>query len=259
MSDLSGSGGVPSPIPPQTVVIEGVSNREFLERYAKAGCVGLSRGPTLADKVIVRAERHLAEDGRPGDWSHAFLFEGVRADGHHWVIESDLHVARKHIRLGVQENRLTKYFDEKLYTTLAVLDFGLHAGNVSTLIREALELVATRARYSLRELAGTYLALRRPKLRGRENLLSRDSSFFCSAFVRHLFHKAGVDLAPGLEVKHTTPEDLSRTPVPHVTYLLRRQSGPDKMARLAGRVRRLRARLRRARKSAAARRSLKDS
>src|SRR5262249_28274310 len=113
MSDLSGSGGVPSPITPQTVVIEGVSNREFLERYAKAGCVGLSRGPTLADKVIVRAERHVAEDGRPGDWSHAFLFEGVRADGHHWVIESDLHVARKHIRLGVQENRLTKYFDEK--------------------------------------------------------------------------------------------------------------------------------------------------
>ncbi len=33
---------------------------------------------------------------------HAFLFQGARHDGHHWVIESDLQINRKHIKLGVQ-------------------------------------------------------------------------------------------------------------------------------------------------------------
>ena len=221
---------------PQTVLVENLSNRQFLGRYAKPGCVGLSRGTSLADKLILRAERRLDASGRPGCWSHAFFFEGLRADRQHWIIESDLQVQKKHIRLGVQENRIAKYFDETLYPTLAVLDFGLSPEQVDGLVREGLELVATRARYSLRELVGTYLALRLPELRGRENLLARDRSFFCSAFVHHLFRKAGIDLAPGLDVKHTTPEDLSRTPVPHVTYLLKRGAPPGKRTKRAGRV-----------------------
>src|SRR5213594_1051013 len=133
----------------------GLTNREFLERYARAGCIGLSGGVTLIDRAICRAERHLDAEEQWGAWSHAFLFQGRRADGHHWVIESDLQVHRKHIQLGVQENRISKYFDEKLYTVLAVLDFGLTKAQVALLVCEGLELVANRARYSLRELLGT--------------------------------------------------------------------------------------------------------
>ena len=103
----------------------GLSNREFLERYAQPGRIGLSGGITFIDKAICRAERHLDEREHWGAWSHAFLFQGQRPDGHHWVIESDLQIHRKHIQLGVQENRISKYFDEALYTNLAVLDFGL--------------------------------------------------------------------------------------------------------------------------------------
>ena len=229
----------------QTHVVTGLSNREFLERYACAGRVGLSGGDTLVDQVICRAERHLDDQERWGAWSHAFLFEGVRADGQHWILESDLQFHRKHIRLGVQENRLSKYFDENYYTTLAVLDFGLPETQVNLLLREGLELVATRARYSLRELLGTLIALRRPELRRQENLLSRERSLFCSAFVQHLFRKAGLDLAPGVHDKHTTPEDISRTSVPHVTYLLQREPTASTLTELKSRVkRRVRARLR---------------
>ena len=231
--------------PNQTVVCTDLSNREFLERYARAGRVGLSGGDTLVDQVICRAERHLDDQERWGAWSHAFLFEGVRVDGQPWILESDLQFHRKHIRLGVQENRLSKYFDEHYYTTLAVLDFGLPEAQVNLLLREGLELVATRARYSLRELLGTLIALRRPELRGRENLLSRERSLFCSAFVQHLFRKAGLDLAPGGDDKHTTPEDISRTSVPHVTYLLQREPAASKLAKVKTRVeRRVGARLR---------------
>src|SRR6266404_5778912 len=135
----------------ETVVVTGVTNREFLERYAQPGRIGLSGGDTLIDKAICRAQRHLDAQEKWSSWSHAFMFQGQRCDGWHWVIESDLQVHRKHIQLGAQENRISKYFDEDLYGTLAVLDFGLTEQQVVTLLREALELVANRARYSVRE------------------------------------------------------------------------------------------------------------
>jgi hypothetical protein len=222
----------------QTVVITGLSNREFLELHAQPGRLGLSGGVTFVDKAICRAERHLDEREQWSAWSHAFLFEGRRPDGHHWVIESDLQVHRKHIQLGVQENRVSKYWDEKLYTSLAVLDFGLTEAQITCLVREGLELVANRARYSLRELFGTLLGLHRPDLRSRRNLLARQSSLFCSALVRHLFRQAGLDLAPGVDLKHTTPEDIARTALPHVTYLLQREVPRSKLAELKTRLRR---------------------
>src|SRR5262252_959658 len=135
----------------ETITLTGLSNQEFLERYAKPGCVGLSGGNTLIDKAICRAERHVIDGANWGCWSHAFIFQGQRLDGQQWLIESDLQIHRKHIQLGVQENRISKYFDEKLYTNLAVLDFGLSEEQVGALIREGLDMVANRARYSLRE------------------------------------------------------------------------------------------------------------
>jgi hypothetical protein len=222
----------------ETVILTGLSNREFLERYARSGRIGLSGGVTLVDKAICRAERHIHGKKKWGAWSHAFLFQGERHDGHQWVIESDLQFHRKHISLGVQENRVSKYFDEKLYTTLAVLDFGLTDAQTACLLREGLELVATRARYSLRELVGTLVALRYPQLRNRNNLLSRERSMYCSAFVQHLFRKAGLDLAPGVVGKNTTPEDIAETAVPHVTYLLSREEAESKLSALKSRLRR---------------------
>lgn len=207
----------------KTIVVTDLTNAEFLECYAQAGRVGLSGGETFVDQAIRRAERHLDPERRWGLWSHAFVFEGRRPDGHHWVIESDLQFQRKHLQLGVQENRVAKYHDEHYYTSLAVLDFGLNDAQVAELLSEGLELVASRTRYSLRELVGTLIALHDPTLRSKENLLARDRSLFCSAFVQHLFRKAGLDLTPGVDAKNTTPEDLSRCALPHTTYLLVRE------------------------------------
>src|SRR5256714_12256002 len=162
----------------ETVVVSGLSNQEFLQRYAGPGRLGLSGGVTLIDKAICRAQRHLSDDEDWGWWSHAFIFQGERADGHHWVIESDLQLHHKHIQFGAQENRISKYFDEKLYTSLAVLDFGLSEAQSATLVKEGLELVANRTLYSLRELVGTLIALRHSELRSKNNLLARQSSMY---------------------------------------------------------------------------------
>jgi len=220
----------------ETVRLANLSNEEFLKLHARPGRIGLSGGLTFIDKAICRAERHLDANERWGLWSHAFLFQGARHDGHHWVIESDLQVHRKHIQLGVQENRVSKYYDEKLYTNLAVLDFGLSEEQIAALLSEGLELVATRAQYSLRELMGTLIALRRQELRGRNNVLARECSMYCSAFVQHLFKKMGLELAPGVDGKNTTPEDISRSPVPHVTYLLQREAPHSRLDALKRRA-----------------------
>ena len=218
----------------ETVLVTGLSNREFLERHAARGRVGLSGGTTLIDKAICRAQRHLHPQARWGVWSHAFIFQGSRPDGWQWVVESDLQIQTKHIQLGVQENRVAKYFDEDLYASLAVLDFGLSAPQVSVVVCESLELVANREQYSVRELFGTLLALRHARLRSRKNLLARERSVFCSAFVRHVFRNAGVDLMPGVDFKNTAPEDLANSPVPHTAYILQREV-PHSMLAAAGR------------------------
>jgi hypothetical protein len=204
------------------IPVTGLSNRAFLEKYAKPGCVGLVGGVTLIEKVIQLAERHLDADKKPSLWSHAMLFEGCRVDGHHWVIESDLELHRKHIRLGVQENRVDKYFDAETYPAAAVMDFGLTEKQTAAVLCAGLAMVAHRARYSLRELVGTAVALHNPWFRGRKNLLARRRSMYCSGFVQFVFQRAGIDLVPGVHASHGTPEDISRTPVPHTTYLLQR-------------------------------------
>lgn len=62
------------------IIVTGLSNQEFLEKYARPGCVGLSGGLTWVDKAICRAQRHLDDRERWGVWSHAFFFQGRRAD-----------------------------------------------------------------------------------------------------------------------------------------------------------------------------------
>ena len=229
----------------QTVAVTGITNREFIERHARPGCVGLCGGITKVDIAIRRAQRQQHPEHRWSDWSHAFLFEGRRVDGQHWVLESDLQILKKNIQLGAQENRADKYFDEKMFPMLAVLDFGLDEAQAASLLCEGLELVARRERYSLRELVGTLIALRKPELRAQENLLARERSVYCSAFVKQLFLKADIDLVPGVAGKNTTPEDVARTAVPHITYLLQREAVPGKVAGLKKKIQgRLRARFR---------------
>lgn len=229
----------------EPILITGLTNQEFLERYARPGCIGLSGGVTLVDKAICRAERHLDEHERWGVWSHAFLFQGRRVDNHHWVIESDLQIHHKHIRLGVQENRVTKYYDEKMFGNLAILDFGLTEAQINAVLAEGLEMVAMKTRYSVRELFGTLFALRNPTLRAKQNLLAQDHSLYCSAFVQHLFRKAGLELIPGIEHKHSTPEEIFRTAAPHTTYLLQRETPRSRLRQLGRKIRtRVKARVR---------------
>jgi hypothetical protein len=198
-----------------------MTNQEFIERHAKPGAVGLVGGPLLIDQMVRRAQKRQTADGENSPFSHAFVFSGKRQDGHYWVIESDIDLHSTHARIGVQENRVAKYFDRKDYDALAILDFGIEPAAAEKVIGLGLELVASRAQYSLREIMALYVSLKRPARRaGKSNALSQDRALFCSALVQQLYLAIGIDFHPDIDTKLTTPEDIFQTKIPHARHLM---------------------------------------
>lgn len=197
-------------------------NLDFFRRHGAPGRVGLVGGTSALDRGIRIAQRRLTSDGGPSLWSHAFVLQGERIDGAPWLIESDFDVKKGRLRSGVQENRVGKYADPTAYPNAMVLDFGLSAGGVRTLLAAALDLVVRRTPYALTGTLKTYWAI---LSRSLERDKERDE-IFCSAFVRAVFKHAGLDLVPGVAVRHTTPEHLATAAPRHERHALLRGGPP---------------------------------
>jgi hypothetical protein len=203
-------------------IINNLSNQEFLETHAKAARVGLVGASHFFDIGIKRAQRIINPNKFDSQWSHAFLFQGKRLDGHDWIMESDLDIAGRNVRFGVQENRISKYFDEETYPVIAILDFNLDQEQTQVVLSNGLDLIAQQWKYSIKELLGTLVALPSRRLRRRPNLFQKEKSLYCSAFVQHLYLKIKYDFALDTHEKNTSPEHIFQTPLPHTTYLLKR-------------------------------------
>lgn len=197
------------------------TNARFFAEFAAPGRVGLVGLQSWIDRQIRKSQRRLDADAAWSLWSHAFLCEGVRLDGHHWLLESDLDLHSHFVRLGVQENRAAKYFDEKSAPTLAILDFGLTAEQTRRALAEGLELLGTQTKYSIPKAIASWVAMRRQKL-GKSYGKADEHAIYCSAFVHHCYAAAGVDLLPGVVEDNALPELLWSTPVPHQAWLLSR-------------------------------------
>jgi hypothetical protein len=62
-----------------------------------------------------------------------------------------------------------------------------------------------------------------------------------------------LDIAPGLDSKHVTPEDLSLSKIPHTTFLLKREVPGSRIAKVASQVKaRVQSRVRHVRRVASA-------
>ncbi len=212
-------------------------NIDFIEQHAAPGRIGLCGGQQWINKLIRKAQGPLTADGHRSMWSHAFLFSERRIDGHWWVIESDLDMRTKHVRLGVQENRASRYFDGAEYPNIAILDFGLDAAQTLRVQKAALDTLAGLTTYSLSELVGTLLSLHSRRLRGSENLLSKEGALYCSAFVQHCYGAVGIQFQPGVHGKNIAPHDIETSPVPHTIHRLVRDPVKDPVPRTGYRLR----------------------
>jgi len=199
--------------------VKSVSNEAFFASHGRAGCIGLVGGSQGVDLAIRRAQRKLNTGREWAKFSHAFVFVGPREDGQLWALESDVDFHRERVQIGVQENRVAKYGDEKSYPHVAVLDFDLTPNQVKTVIALGLDLMAKRTQYSLRELLAVYWSLKTPSKRQSPNKLAQEKSMFCSAFVQHLFTAIDIDFDPEVETKLTLPEDIALTRVPHTAWV----------------------------------------
>lgn len=202
------------------ITVSNLSNEEFVNKYAAPGFVGLVGGTATIDRAIRKAQKIFLGTKETSLWSHAFLFSGKRIDGHQWVLESDIDIHRKKMRLGVQENRANKYFDPTQYPNIAIMDFGLTEEHTRLILSEGLDLLAGYTKYSLRELLGTLMATSKPGLRSKENILSQEKSFYCSAMVQHCYAKANINFSKEVSTKNITPEDIAGTGVANTCYLL---------------------------------------
>jgi len=218
-----------TPAPPRVVVVDGVSNEDFLRQHAAAGRVGLCGGVDFINKSIRKLQHYLTAEGHRSPFSHAFLFSGQRIDGRHWVLESDLDIRHKQIRLGVQENRADRYHDAEAFPNLAVLDFALDEAQTQAVLTEALDLLAGLSHYSLRELIGTLMSMHQPSLRRRRNVLESEGALYCSAMVQHCYAKAGIEFAAGVHHKNVAPHDIFATRHPHTAYVLIREPGQSSL------------------------------
>ncbi len=196
------------------------SNAEFIEQHAGPARIVLCGGRQLINKLIRKAQGPLTDDGHRALWSHAFVFSERRIDGHWWVVESDLDMRYRQIRLGLQENRIDRYFDATEFPNIAILDFGLDAQQTRKVQQRALELLAGLSTYSLAELVGTLLSLHSNRLRRRENLLSKEGAMYCSAMVQDCYAAAGIAFQPGIHGKNIAPHDIEKSPVAHATHRL---------------------------------------
>lgn len=201
------------------------SNEAFILRHAAPGRIGLCAGGDWTSKIIRKSQAPLTVDGHRSLWSHAFLFSERRSDGHWWVIESDLDLRYKQMRLGVQENRVARYFDASEFPNIAILDFGLDEAQTRRVVGAGLDLLSGLASYSLSELVGTMLAMYSTRLRKRDNLLAKEGALYCSAMVQHCYAAAGVHLLPEVSGKNIAPHDIAGSPLPHSAHRLVRDLG----------------------------------
>ena len=86
-----------------------MSNEDFFFFFFVSGAIGIVGGSSLFDKTIKKAQKNITSNEQDSLFSHDFLISEKRIDGKWWVIESDLEIHKKQIKLGVQENRIEKY------------------------------------------------------------------------------------------------------------------------------------------------------
>ncbi len=209
------------------------NNADFIARHAAAGRIGLCAGGDTLSRLIRQAQAPLTDDGHRSLWSHAFVFSEQRSDGQWWVIESDLDLRYKQMRLGVQENRVKRYFDAEAFPNIAILDFGLDDVQTRQVVTAGLDLLSGLTSYSLSELVGTMFAMQSRRLRKRDNLLAKEGALYCSAMVQHCYAAAGIHLLPGVSGKNIAPHDLTGSQLPHRAHRLVRDLGVSRLREFA--------------------------
>ncbi|MFH1010575.1 MAG: hypothetical protein V1784_05010 [bacterium] len=182
---------------------------QFWQTHAQPGRVGLIGIRFFLARLVEKGQARLTADRSASKWAHAFIFQQSR-DGIPWIYESDMGFMQYGLfrwAPGAQENSILKWSGPRILRA-CVLDAGLNERQVEKALEHARELIRHGTKYRLRELLGTWIAMRRGHLE-RESFLHAGTALHCGAFVRACLLAADVDpFGPNIAVSNTAPELL---------------------------------------------------
>jgi hypothetical protein len=183
----------------------------FWQTHARPGYVGLIGIRFFLARIVEKGQARLTADGAPSQWAHAFFFQHPR-DGIPWIFENDMGFMQHSLfrwEPHAQENPVIKWSGERIVRA-CVLDAGLNESQTEEAFKRARELISRRLKYRLRELLGTWIAIRQCHME-RDSFLHIKNASHCGAFVRDCLMAAGVDpFEPGIAVSNTAPELLNQ-------------------------------------------------
>lgn len=209
-------------MPTGWVVVKEESPGDFLSEHGRNGRVGLLGGAQLGHRLVRWGQAPVTSDRRWSLWSHAVIF--AEEDGRRVLYECDfdLRVFPPGLRNGAQVNPIEKYFDPKRWPYMCVLDFELTQPQIQEIMDACRMMVGQRIRYALWGLvtAGLYYRLGR-SIQVRSQPRRRE--LFCSAFVQRAFMEVGIRFQGHVPLQCLGPEHIWQTPVPHVTYIRRKE------------------------------------
>ena len=208
-----------------------VENFEFIKKHAKPGAIILVGGTWFIESLIRLAQRKMS-NGSKSLWSHMSIYQGIREDGSLWMHEIDLDFRNFKLIKGYVESRVECINDAKRFANIAILDFSLNESQLKALFSQISEFARRRTSYAVLAVLKSYFY---STLGKRSNIFKKyfdeKAASSCSAFVRSLFLKLGMDLTPGIDVLATFPEDIFKTPLLHNRHLIirqcRRKKHPD--------------------------------
>jgi hypothetical protein len=191
-----------------------------------AACIGLIGQYGLAGSAIRHAQSIIRIDRSPSNWSHCFLFRGdltpdpvlLRGRRSPWLWESTFDPVSpfNHFieRVGVGARRVADYayarfqlFQPQCVPNFAVIAIGLTPDERRAVLKRASDPNVDQLTYDLGGLLGTWYSYVTDTAT-RPNPLASGHSLYCSAYVQLAYDAAGIDLAPGAQLRNTSPEHL---------------------------------------------------
>lgn len=181
----------------------------FWQTNARPGYVGLIGIRFPLARLVEKGQAPLTPDGTPSLWAHAFIFQNER-DGVPWIYENDMGFMQYGLfrwAPRAQENSIIKWSGHRILRA-CVLDAGLTEGQTGAALEHARELISRGMKYRLRELLGTWIAVRHGHME-RASFLHSSAASHCGAYVRACLAAAAVDpFGPSIAVSNTAPELL---------------------------------------------------
>jgi hypothetical protein len=208
--------------PSDCVIVDEESPEDFLQQHGRTGRVGLFGGSPVGHRIVRWGQSPITSDRLPSLWSHVVIFSEEKSAKFLYESDMDVGLFPPHLRDGAQRSPISKYFKERRWLYMSILDFLVTDDDAHRVLETCRRMIRQRVRYPVIGLIGTGLRYRIGGVHAGETGLD-SRGLFCSTFVQKAFMEIGIRFHQGVPLRHTGPEHIWQSAIPHHTYLRRKE------------------------------------